>query len=75
MKNYLIDTNTCIYYIKGKFELKKKFENADPDNCFISEITLAELMFGAENSEKKKEPKSAGLVFDGSKDCSDFSFA
>lgn len=55
MKNYLIDTNTCIYYIKGKFELKKKFEDADPDNCFISEITLAELMFGVENSEKKEK--------------------
>lgn len=54
MKKYLIDTNTCIYYIKGKFELNKKFEKADPENCFISEITLAELKFGVENSEKKE---------------------
>ena len=52
---YLIDTNTCIYYIKGKFDLKKKFEKADPDNCFISEIKLAELKFGVENSEKKEK--------------------
>jgi len=50
MKKYLIDTNTCIYFINGKFELKKKFEEVDPDNCFISEITLAELKFGVENS-------------------------
>ncbi len=55
MKKYLIDTNTCIYYINGKFELKKKFEEVDPDNCFISEITLAELKFGVENSEKKEK--------------------
>lgn len=53
MKKYLIDTNICIYFIKGLFDLKKKFEQVDPDNCFISEITLAELMFGVENSEKK----------------------
>ena len=59
MKKYLIDTNTCIYYIKGKFDLKKKFEKADPDNCFISEITLAELKFGVENSEKKDENQKA----------------
>jgi tRNA(fMet)-specific endonuclease VapC len=52
LKKYLIDTNICIYYIKGKFDLKKKFEKANPDNCFISEITLAELKFGVENSEK-----------------------
>lgn len=55
MKKYLIDTNTCIYFIKGRFNLKEKFEKADPDNCFISEITLAELKFGVENSEKKEK--------------------
>jgi len=55
LKNYLIDTNICIYYIKGKFDLKKKFEKVNPDNCFISEITLAELKFGVENSEKKEK--------------------
>lgn len=59
MKKYLIDTNICIYYIKGKFELNKKFENADPDNCFISEITLAELKFGVENSERKDKNQKA----------------
>ncbi|MCG3164569.1 MAG: tRNA(fMet)-specific endonuclease VapC [Bacteroidia bacterium] len=59
MKKYLIDTNTCIYYIKGKFELRKKFEKADPDNCFISEITLAELKFGVANSEKKEKNQKA----------------
>ena len=59
MKKYLIDTNTCIYYIKGKFDLNKKFEKVDPDNCFISEITLAELKFGVENSEKKDKNQKA----------------
>jgi tRNA(fMet)-specific endonuclease VapC len=59
LKKYLIDTNTCIYYIKGKFDLNKKFEKADPDNCFISEITLAELKFGIENSEKKDKNQKA----------------
>ena len=59
MKKYLIDTNTCIYYIKGKYDLKKKFEVVDPGNCFISEITLAELMFGVENSEKKEKNQKA----------------
>ncbi len=36
--------------MKGKFNLKQKFENILPDNTFISEITLAELKFGVENS-------------------------
>ena len=68
MRKYLIDTNTCIYYIKGKFDLKKKFEKVDPDNCFISEITLAELMFGVENSEKKdKNQRALGFFLTGVK--------
>jgi tRNA(fMet)-specific endonuclease VapC len=46
-------------YIKGKYDLKKKFEKADPENCFISEITLAELKFGVENSEKKDKNQKA----------------
>ena len=53
MSKYLLDTNICIYYIKGLYNLKKKFNDVDPSNCFISEITLAELKFGVENSEKK----------------------
>ncbi len=55
MKQYLIDTNICIYFIKGRYELDKKFENVGADNCFISEITLAELKFGIENSEKPEK--------------------
>jgi tRNA(fMet)-specific endonuclease VapC len=59
LKKYLIDTNTCIYYIKGMFNLIKKFEEADPENCFISEITLAELKFGVENSDRKEKNQKA----------------
>jgi tRNA(fMet)-specific endonuclease VapC len=59
LKKYLIDTNTCIYFIKGKYDLKNKFETAALENCFISEITLAELKFGVANSEKKEKNQKA----------------
>lgn len=52
MNGYLIDTNICIYYLKGRFQLDKKFESAGLEKCFISEITLAELKYGVENSER-----------------------
>lgn len=55
MKNYLIDTNICIYYFKGKFNLDEKFATVTPENCFISEITLAELKFGIANGEKREK--------------------
>ncbi len=50
-----MDTNICIYYIKGLYDLDKKFERLEPQNCYISEITLAELKFGVENSEKREK--------------------
>lgn len=52
---YLLDTNICIYYLKGLYNLKDKINNVGNESCYISEITVAELKFGVENSEKKKE--------------------
>ena len=43
---YLLDTNICIYFFKGKFDLATKIEKIGIENCAISEITLAELTFG-----------------------------
>jgi len=52
---YLLDTNICIHFFKGKFNLINKFKEVGIENCAISEITLAELTFGAENSDRPKE--------------------
>jgi tRNA(fMet)-specific endonuclease VapC len=49
--NYLLDTNICVHFFRGKFELIGKIEEVELKNCAISEITLAELVFGAENSQ------------------------
>lgn len=45
--------------MKGKFGLEAKFDKATAENCFISEITLAELKFGVEKSEKPEKNKIA----------------
>lgn len=59
MKNYLIDTNIAIFYIKGKFNLDKKFDTLLIEDYYISEITLAELKFGVENSERPEKNRIA----------------
>ena len=41
--------------MKGLYDLKNKFQKVGQDNCFISEITLAELKFGIENSQAKEK--------------------
>jgi len=49
--SFLIDTNICIYFLKGMFDLVEKFDEIGIDNLYISEITIAELKFGAAKSE------------------------
>ncbi len=41
--------------MKGRFNLGNKFNKISSDNIYISEITLAELKYGIENSEKPKK--------------------
>lgn len=52
MKKYLLDTNICIYFLKGQFNLHQKIEKAGVENCFVSEITIAELKYGVANSKQ-----------------------
>jgi tRNA(fMet)-specific endonuclease VapC len=59
LKKYLIDTNIAFFYMKGMFDLEKKFDKIAAENCFISEMTLAELKFGVEKSEKAEKNKKA----------------
>jgi tRNA(fMet)-specific endonuclease VapC len=38
------------FFLQGKYGLSDKIGAVGIENCFISEITIAELLFGAENS-------------------------
>lgn len=49
--SFLIDTNICIYFLKGMFDLVEKFDEIGIENLYISEITVAELKFGAAKSD------------------------
>jgi tRNA(fMet)-specific endonuclease VapC len=41
--------------MKGMYNLDKKFKSVKVENCYISEITLAELKFGVENSQNPEK--------------------
>ncbi|WP_236613196.1 MULTISPECIES: type II toxin-antitoxin system VapC family toxin [Rhodonellum] len=55
-----MDTNICVHFLRGKYGLIEKFEQLGTENFTISEITLAELIFGAENS--KNPQKNLDLI-------------
>ena len=52
-QDYLLDTNTCAFYLRGKFDIDKAIERVGFDRCYISEITLLELKFGVELSMQR----------------------
>lgn len=56
---YLLDTNTCIFFLKGKLSLDEIIKDKGLENCFISEITVAELRFGPENSDNPAKSNKA----------------
>ena len=48
--NYLLGTNICISILKNKYDTRRRVAKVGLDHCFISEITLAELYYGASKS-------------------------
>ena len=63
MKKYLLDTNICAYFLNGKFNLEEKIDEAGFENCFVSEITIAELKYGVEKSTLKDKNRKALETF------------
>ena len=53
---YILDTNICIYYLKGLNEkVRNNLLTKHPDDIKIPAIVKAELLYGAEKSKKKQE--------------------
>ncbi len=53
---YYLDTNICIYFLKGMNEnIRRRLLEKHPDDIRICSIVKAELLYGAEKSIKKEE--------------------
>jgi tRNA(fMet)-specific endonuclease VapC len=47
---FLLDTSICVFFLRGKLNLADKIREVGLENIYISEVTILELYFGAENS-------------------------
>ena len=52
---YLLDTNICVYWLKGNECIEQKVLKAGIDNISISFINLSELYYGAYKSQRVGE--------------------
>ena len=62
---YLLDTNICVFFLRGKLNFDEIIRKKGRENCFISEITVAELRYGAENSDNPTKSHKAVDAFIG----------
>ena len=63
---YLLDTNICVFFLRGKLNLDEIIREKGRENCYISEITVIELRYGAENSDNPaKSHKSVDAFLNG----------
>ncbi len=64
MNGYLLDTDICIYLIKGKSpRALTKLQTMDIDSVGISSITLGELEYGVARSAKPQQNRLALAQF------------
>ncbi|MCU0849217.1 MAG: type II toxin-antitoxin system VapC family toxin [Spirochaetes bacterium] len=51
---YFLDTNICVYFLKGLYpSILENIQTKNPNNIKIPSIVKAELLYGAEKSQNK----------------------
>lgn len=55
MNGYLLDTCICVFLLRCKYGVERRLSELDPKQCHISEVTLAELKYGAYKSNRTEE--------------------
>ena len=53
MRKYLLDTCIVVFLFRDKYDVAKRLDEVGLENCYISEVTIAELQAGVEKSSNK----------------------
>ncbi|MCW7490915.1 type II toxin-antitoxin system tRNA(fMet)-specific endonuclease VapC [Leptospira meyeri] len=62
--NYFLDTNICIYFLKGKnLKIENNIKKLNPNRIKIPSIVKAELLLGALKSQNPKKNRDIVLDF------------
>jgi len=55
MTGYLLDTNICIFAMRDAYGVNERLENINPQQCYVADVTVMELRFGAYKSKNKEK--------------------
>jgi len=53
--NWILDTDACIYWLKGNRQIEEKAMHVGLDNLRVSFITISELYYGACKSQRTED--------------------
>jgi tRNA(fMet)-specific endonuclease VapC len=62
MDKSLLDTDVLIHFFKEKFGFLEKIDQVGIENCYVSEISLAELFYGAHYSDNLEKHLKEGKL-------------
>lgn len=62
MANYLLDTTVCISIIRENAKVVNKVLSVGQDKCFVSEMSIAELFYGAAKSGRAEHFLDVQLI-------------
>lgn len=52
MKRYLLDTSIVAFFFRGKYSIGQHLRTIGVEQCYVSDVTIAELTYGAYHSDK-----------------------
>ena len=55
MTRYLLDTCICVFLFRQKYGVAERLSKLNPEQCYVSEVTIAELTYGAYKSDRVGE--------------------
>ena len=55
MTRYLLDTCICVFLFRQKYGVAERLSKLNPEQCYVSEVTIAELTYGAYKSDRVEE--------------------
>jgi len=63
-KKYLLDTNVCIFLLQDKFGVADHIRRVGRRNCYVSELTIAELLYGLQPHSSEIFNRTGRYFFD-----------
>ena len=55
MKKYLLDTSICVFLFRDNHDVAQRMNKIGRERCFICDVVLAELRYGAYKSNRTEE--------------------